>query len=270
MKVTIFTSNSLRHKNLINSISRFCSDCYAIIETKTLFPGQVDDFFKKTKSNHKYFKEVENSEKFFFKDNKFINKNVRTKIIKQGDLNLLKGNDLKEALNSDLFIVFGSSYIKGWLIKFLMKKKTINIHMGLSPFYRGSSCNFWAMYDNNPSYVGATIHYLSKGLDTGKIISHCLPNYKEKNFFRYTMSSVKSAHDCLRYLIYSKKLFKIKSKKQDKFYQIRYSKKNEFNDKILKKFFKINKANIKKEKKGVNSHLNKQLVNPFYYNKKEL
>ena len=270
MKVTIFTSNSLRHKNLINSISRICNNCYAIIESKTLFPGKVDDFFKKSKLHHKYFNEVEKSEKFFFKNNNFIEKNVKTTVIKQGDLNLLKKNDLKAALKSDLYIVFGSSYIKGWLIKFLMKKKAINIHMGLSPFYRGSSCNFWAMYDENPNYVGATIHYLSEGLDSGKIISHCLPNYKEKNFFRYTMSSVKSAHNCLRYLIYSKKLFKLKLKKQNKIYQIRYSNKNEFNEKILKKFFKISKAITKKEKIGVDYHLKDQLVNPFYYNKKEV
>ncbi len=96
MKVTIFTSNSLRHKNLINSISRICDTCYAIIETKTIFPGQVEDFFKKTKIMDKYFKKVEKSEKFFFKNNQFINKNVKTKIIKQGDLNLLKKKMLKK------------------------------------------------------------------------------------------------------------------------------------------------------------------------------
>ena len=76
---------------------------------------------------------------------------------------------LQAALSSDIYIVFGASFIKGWLVDFLIKNKAINIHMGLSPYYRGSSCNFWAMYDNNPNYVGATIHYLSKGLDSGEI-----------------------------------------------------------------------------------------------------
>ena len=81
-------------------------------------------------------------------------------MIKQGDLNSLE-KDLNFALKSDLFIVFGSSFIKNeWLINFLIKK-AINIHMGLSPFYKGSSCNFWALYDN-PEHVGATIHYLSR------------------------------------------------------------------------------------------------------------
>ena len=45
--------------------------------------------------HHKYFNEVEKSKKFFFKNNNFIEKNVKTTVIKQGDLNLLKKNDLK-------------------------------------------------------------------------------------------------------------------------------------------------------------------------------
>ena len=47
--------------------------------------------------------------------------------------------------------------------------------MGVSPYYRGTSCNFWAIYDDNPSYVGSTIHLLSKGLDSGDILFHCIP-----------------------------------------------------------------------------------------------
>lgn len=267
MKTTIFTSNSLRHLSLINKISKISKECNAIVEVKTLFPGLNKDFFIKSKLMRKYFLKVDKAEKNYFEKDNYVKNFVRLKMIKQGDLNSLSKKDLKFALNSDVYIVFGSSYItSNWLINFLIKKKAINIHMGLSPFYRGSSCNFWAIYDNNPEYAGATIHYLSKGLDSGKIISHCLPNYKEKNFFRYTMSSVKSAHNCLRNLIYSKKLFKLKAKKQDKNFQIRYSKKKEFNDKILKIFFK--KSNVYKKKKIVNQYLNKQLVNPFYYNKR--
>ena len=83
-----------------------------------------------------------------------------------GDLNHLKKADLKDFLESDIYVVFGSSYIKGFLVDFLIKRKAINIHMGLSPYYRGADCNFWALQDDNPHYVGATIHLLSKGLDS--------------------------------------------------------------------------------------------------------
>ena len=267
MKVTIFTSNSLRHFNLINKISQISTQCNAIVETKTIFPGKVKDFFKQSINLKKYFQKVRNAENHYFEKNSYLKKNVNVKILKHGDLNYLKEKDLKFALNSDIYIVFGSSFIKkNWLINFLIKKKAINIHIGLSPFYRGSSCNFWAVKDKKPEFVGSTIHYLSKGLDSGKIISHCLPDYKQKNCFKYTMSAVKSSHDRLKFLIKNNKLFQIKPKKQDRKYQIRYSKNKEFNDLIVRKFLKTNqKINIKNE---IKSNLKKYLVNPYYFNKR--
>ena len=65
--------------------------------------------------------------------------------------------------------------------------------MGLSPYYRGADCNFWALQDDNPHYVGATIHLLSKGL-TRKVLYHALAKLREKPF-NYTMKTVKSAVD---------------------------------------------------------------------------
>ena len=50
--------------------------------------------------------------------------------------------------------------------------------MGISPYYRGTDCNFWAMYDNNPHLVGSTIHLLTKGLDSGPILYHALSKLK--------------------------------------------------------------------------------------------
>ena len=45
-------------------------------------------------------------------------------MIKQGDLNNISKKDLKFALNSDVYIIFGASYItNNWLINFLIKKK---------------------------------------------------------------------------------------------------------------------------------------------------
>ena len=92
-----------------------------------------------------------------------MHNNIKTLSIKLGDLNMLDRPTLSDALQSDVYVVFGASYIRDWLIDFLVEHRAINIHMGLSPYYRGSSCNFWALYDNNAGYVGATIHLLGKG-----------------------------------------------------------------------------------------------------------
>ena len=263
MKISIFTSNQLRHINLINSISKVAKTCYAIVEGKTIYPGKVDDFFYKSKIMEKYFSNVDKAEKKFFKNNKFINKSVKTKFIKHGDLNFLKREDILEALSSDLYIVFGSSYIKGWLVDFLIKKQAINIHMGLSPYYRGSSCNFWALYDKNPNFVGATIHLLSKGLDSGKILYHALPDKKLKNSFEYTMSSVVSAQKSLVEKIKNRTLFKHIPRDQNAEKQIRYTKKNNFNDKVLRIFYKKQLHLKVTKQQNIDQIKRIKLINPF-------
>ena len=59
--------------------------------------------------------------------------------------------------------------------------------MGVSPYYRGNDCNFWALYDDNPHLVGATIHMLTKGLDSGPMLYHAMSNIKS-NPFEYPWS----------------------------------------------------------------------------------
>ncbi|MGI9413035.1 MAG: formyltransferase family protein, partial [Hyphomicrobiales bacterium] len=46
----------------------------------------------------------------------------------------------------------------------------LNVHLGLSPYYRGSGTNFFPLVDGAPAYVGATFMYLDAGIDTGEII----------------------------------------------------------------------------------------------------
>ena len=110
--------------------------------------------------------------------------------------------------------------------------------MGISPYYRGSNCNFWAMYDNNPELVGATIHYLTSGLDDGKIIYHAVS--EQGNPYNYTMSTVKSAIVSLSNKIKDKSLFKLKPLKQDKLKQKRYSTQKDFTANVVKIFKKKN------------------------------
>ena len=38
----------------------------------------------------------------------------------------------------------------------------LNIHLGLSPYYRGAGTNFWPLVNGEPEYCGATIHFLDE------------------------------------------------------------------------------------------------------------
>ena len=118
--------------------------------------------------------------------------------------------------------------------------------MGVSPYYRGTDCNFWALYDDNPHLVGATIHMLSKGLDSGPMLYHAVSNIKT-NPFEYTMSTVKSAFHSIAQRINDRSIFNLKPELQLKEKEIRYSKKTDFTEKIINQYNK-KKVNLNSKK----------------------
>ena len=261
MKITLFTSNKNRHNYLINLFSNICDELFVVQECGTIFPGIIDSYYPGSNTMKKYFENVNAAQNNLF-GNSYVNnfnKNIKILPILSGDLNKCSLTFLSDFLNSDIYVVFGSSYIKGELVEFLVKNKTINIHMGVSPYYRGTDCNFWALYDNNPHLVGATIHMLSKGLDSGPMLYHAMSSLKS-NPFGYTMSTVKSAFHSIAERIKDKSIFNIEPFIQDKSKEIRYSKKNEFNEEVVKNYF--NKTIDLNSKQFDNSLLKK----PFFLN----
>ena len=238
MKITLFTANQNRHNYLVNLLSNNCDELFVVQENRTIFPGIVSGHYPASEIMKKYFKNVVNAQSKMF-GNSHINgknKNIHLFPLQSGDLNKCSTDTLSNFLKSDVYVVFGSSYIKGDLVDFLIKNKTLNIHIGVSPYYRGTDCNFWALYDDNPHIVGATIHLLSKGLDSGAILYHALSDIKN-NSFEYTMSTVKSAFHSLAERIKNQSIFDIKPAIQNKEEEIRYSRKDEFNEEIIKSFF---------------------------------
>lgn len=264
MKITIFTSNQPRHLELVRRLSYVSSEAFAILEANTVFPGLVADFYKKSDVMQKYFENVLRAEKLLFGDVDFLPNNVKTLSIKSGDLNWLSKASLGPALNSDIYIIFGASYIKNWLIDFLVERKAINIHMGISPYYRGSSCNFWALYDGNPEYVGATIHLISKGLDSGDMLYHALPSMHDEDPNVFTMKAVESAQVSLVDRINSREIFDIIPVKQEKSREIRYTRNADFTDHVASEFLsrKLTSGSIGMMLKNAKPI---DLLRPFYF-----
>ena len=240
MNITLITSDQIRHNYLVNLLSNIATKLNVIQEKKTFFSNQnkISNLMKN------YFLKVDDAQKKVF-GNAAIdkkNKNIKLLSLENKELEKCSLNSLSDFLNSDIFIVFGSSFIKKDLVNFLIDHKALNIHLGISPYYRGADCNFWALFDNNPHLVGATIHLLSKGLDSGQILYHALSEIKEDPFI-YTMSAVKSAFESIAQKIENKTIFEHTPEIQDKSKEIKYSKKNEFNDEVIKKFF-LNKIDL--------------------------
>lgn len=250
MKVVVFTRNQRRHAHLVNTLVRAGHDVTVVLETNTLFPGLVKDFYGNTRQFRWYFDNVLRAERSIFGEGLPLVKNASFIPMKGGDLGHCSLYDLDAISSGEVFIVFGSSYIKGELAQMLVDRGAINIHMGLSPWYRGSSCNFWACADRRLGFVGATVHLLSEGLDSGPILYHCIPKYLPKgDIFEFTMSSVKAAHDSVVKRISDKTIFNLKPVTQDGSQQLRYSRANEFTDSVISSFRKSLKAGVFNEAK---------------------
>lgn len=82
-------------------------------------------------------------------------------------------NYLKQA-NADLVITYGPNLISEEIIH-LYENKILNIHGGLSPWYKGSATMFWPFYFLEPNYVGTTIHHISIKIDGGNIVHQVVP-----------------------------------------------------------------------------------------------
>lgn len=80
-------------------------------------------------------------------------------------------------LEPDVVLVFGTGLLRAPLID-SFPGRILNIHLGLSPYYRGAGTNFWPLVNGEPEYCGATIHFLDAGVDTGPIIGHVRPDMR--------------------------------------------------------------------------------------------
>lgn len=236
MRIALFTSNQRRHLSLIHRLAAVADELFVVQECNTVFPGEVDDFFRKSAVMQDYFRRVMDAEQTVFGDLALSPPNVRSLAVKLGDVSKLPLGMLDELLTADAFVVFGASYIRGPLCNVLVDRRAINIHMGVSPFYRGSSTNFWALYDEQPEYIGATLHLLTSGLDSGPILRHVLPAAETFEPFELGMRAVEAAHAAVADGLASGELLELSGIAQDKALQIRYTRNADFTDVVAAEY----------------------------------
>ncbi len=78
--------------------------------------------------------------------------------------------DLLDQEKPDVIIVYGTAILKAPLFD-RAKIITLNMHTGLSPWYRGDSTLFWPVFYDDPDNLGVTIHQLVAAVDGGDIAS---------------------------------------------------------------------------------------------------
>lgn len=170
-KVVLLTGNSLRHKffrvylslnknfKIIKTICQ--NDTKKIDEKKFKSINSIlsSHFLQRQKTEIDFFQTfidmVQDNSKPYFVENEEINSDETLKLLQR--------------LKPDIIICYGTSIIKPTLIK-SFKNRFLNIHLGLSPYYRGSGTNVWPMIHKKLEFIGITFMYIDEGVDTGEII----------------------------------------------------------------------------------------------------
>ena len=173
MKVIIITGNEIRHEYFrkkvasdkqISVIASFCEGSERSLANRMLMDAktsqlEIQHVNARLQSETDFFSEyIEN-----------VEDKSKPNFINKGDINELKIVKKILELNPDLLVCYGSSLIKSELLtKF--ENKFLNVHLGLSPYYRGSGTNVWPLINCEPDMVGATFMHIDAGIDTGEII----------------------------------------------------------------------------------------------------
>lgn len=90
-------------------------------------------------------------------------------------------------LKPDFIFVNGTRIISKHIIESI-NVKMINIHVGITPKYRGVHGGYWAIYNNDLNMFGTTLHYIDAGIDTGAIIDQeIIKVSKNDNYATYSI-----------------------------------------------------------------------------------
>lgn len=168
MKLVALVGNQLRHKYFVDYLSKK-HDILAVF-TEDRFDqkayGEISDiivghFSMRDQHELKYFSGAD------------WPKGADVISVARNGINSKNVVDMIRLLKPEGITVLGCGLIAEDIIDIC--PKIVNAHQGLSPYYRGSGTNFWPFYNEEPEYVGVTVHYIDRGVDTGKIICHGRP-----------------------------------------------------------------------------------------------
>jgi folate-dependent phosphoribosylglycinamide formyltransferase PurN len=182
-KILIISGDLLKHKfTAIKVLKKFKN-------SKIIFEKYPKKIFKNyTKKTSKVIKEhfynVEKYENLYFKKyvnaNKKILQNRVLLTVNRGKINTKKIYNLLIEENPKIILINATSKINENIVN-KFKNKIINIHAGLTPYYKGAGCNVWTFYYKELKYTGVTIHFVNSKIDSGKIITQQQSKFQKKD-----------------------------------------------------------------------------------------
>jgi methionyl-tRNA formyltransferase len=176
LRAIVLTSTSPRHHFLVHTVSRRFDVVGVWREAKQSRPLAAAPSEADRKVLAAHFSARDASERMYFGSDATlrIERSVILRDVAPGGCNNPGEFALMRGLAPEVVLVFGIGVLRADVLA-AFDGRLINLHLGLSPYYRGSGTNVWPLVNREPEYVGATIHYIDSGIDSGSIIAHVRP-----------------------------------------------------------------------------------------------
>lgn len=178
-RLFVMTSNHQRHRYFLNAMAERHDLVGFLAE------GRSDLLFMDVKEDDpvvaRHFEERREKEEFYFprqSGDRIAATDGRS--VDYGTANSPEILEWVDSLSPDYVVLFGSSIIRPHFLSHF-QGRVINLHLGLSPYYRGSGTNFWPLVNGMPECVGATIHFATSDIDGGDILAQVRPEVERRD-----------------------------------------------------------------------------------------
>ena len=174
MRVVVLTGDQDRHRWVAREIAKEYTVALIVHEKK---PTTYEDIAKTYPEVAKHFAINQFYEqKFLFEEEQCSETYPHVPVIELPRKAINEKNLVRfvKTQDPDVIFLFGASILSSYWFD-VFGSKIINMHLGLSPYFRGSGTNFWPLYLGQPEYVGATIHVAVEEVDAGGIICQVRP-----------------------------------------------------------------------------------------------
>ena len=130
-----------------------------------------------------------------------INKDFDDNVIRVASVNDDLTKTALQNLQPDIVVVNGTRIISKKILA-CSNALFVNMHVGITPQYRGSHGGYWALRNNDAEHFGTTIHLVDAGVDTGAILKQVFVRpAKEDNFTTYPIIQVAEGINALKQVL---------------------------------------------------------------------
>ena len=199
VKAVVLTASKLRHNYFTKAVAENYDLKGVVRQPKQQYYHK--DVYESSIVTSHFERLLDKEEQYFGKYSRFFGKGSGFDVLETTDINNELCVEWVKKKEPEVIFLFGTKILKQvWFDNF---NHVINLHLGLSPFYRGSATLFWPFVNNEIYNVGATIHLAVPEVDAGSIIHQIKPDIEiGDDYYEINYKTIKKSIDAVPKVTY--------------------------------------------------------------------